>query len=199
MKRKKIVWEKWDDPLKLELDEDTKEESNLEDIRKDRILITSLGAITVKDSSLASRHFDTWLANTNFDITEDIGKKIIKAEGVSLFLPVSRYSFVVGFPTTGLFDITECKKNLQDLLTMEENLPLEFNINDKLDDESLKQIKEKIDSLNNEGVLWCMYIMPNGKFDVVKSVIVNDEFIEKVNLFKNTHKLVGGCIYDNYT
>lgn len=201
--KKKMTWEKWIDPLNSNLStvewpgyED--EENKIHSIdRSDRVVLTKLGAFTLNDSSLASRHFDIWIINTNFPITDSIGQKIVKSEGVSWFLPLTRYSAQVGFPTSGLFDITECKLKLQNTLIMEDKVPLDFGMNDILDEETKKEISEKIEKLNSEDVLWCMYITPNGNIETVQAKCVNEEFTNNVNLLREVHTLIGGYIYTN--
>lgn len=111
---KKIVWEKWYDPLKSSIDdyksvisdafdEHMAHEHVPAEMVLDRafpvrgpILLSNMGPIPIHEGNTPDKIFKFWIAHTNFNITEEVHDKICKVPGVEVCNVWSRYRFRLG-------------------------------------------------------------------------------------------------------
>ena len=156
-----------------------------------------MGLLTVTESSLAGNNFDFWVLHTNFNITEEIGEIICNSTGVDAFLPLTRYRCKIGFPTSGLFDIKEAKLEIQNnIKKLDETKELtEINIDEFFDEETTNKIELKINELKGRTKYWALYVLPNGKMEILEAELPNTAFSAKLKLFEESQKLAGGKVY----
>lgn len=111
---KKIIWERWDDPLKSAIDDyksvikDTFDEHIANEhvppeMVLDRafpirgpILLSNMGPIPIHEANTPSKIFNFWIGHANFYITEDIAETICEVQGVEVFNVWSPYRFRLG-------------------------------------------------------------------------------------------------------
>lgn len=162
-----------------------------------RVINTRLGMLTVTENALAANGFDFWTMHTNFDITEDIADKIIKAKGVDAFMPVSRYRCRIGFPRSGLFNITELKLDIQKMLTEEEDVKISQMIQPMFSDEVQIKIDTKISELKQRSKHWALYVLPNGGMEILESDTPSSAYKNKLSVFEDSQNLIGGRVFQS--
>ncbi len=162
-----------------------------------RVVLTNKGLLTVTESATANSHFDFWTLHTNFDITEDVANKIIKSPGVDAFMPLTRYRCRIGFPRSGLFNVTEMKLHIQKILTEEEKNNIEDLIKPNFTDEAQLKIDDKIVQLKQRSKHWALFVFPNGDMEVVESDSSTSNYKSKLSVLEETQKMVGGHIYQS--
>lgn len=232
--KKKVVWEKWVDPLNGNLNEvewpgheprvkpenieyyDFSENSIA--VKEDgyvdenffknlgnkiyssnplRVINTRLGMLTVTENALAANGFDFWTLHTNFPITEDVADKLIKAEGVDAFMPVSRYRCRLGFPRSGLFNVTEVKLDIQRMLTEEVDEKIEQMAQPNFSDEVQVKIDAKINELKQRSKHWALYVLPNGGMEILEADAPNSAYKNKLSVFESSQNLIGGRVFQS--
>lgn len=130
-KLKKIGWQKYEDNieeqmnspltkllmanfLSYENEELTEEEEPIENEPQPNTLILTVSNQIAEQIQLIS-NFDCWIGHTNFNLTENIKRKINKIEGVEILKIYSRYRFFIGVGK--MFDFTEVRKHIEQELT----------------------------------------------------------------------------------
>ena len=130
-KLRKIGWQKYEDNiedqmnspltkllmtnfLSYENEEEAQEESFSEEENRPNTLILTVSNQIAEQIQLVS-NFDCWIGHTNFNLTEDIKRKINKIEGVEILKIYSRYRFFIGIGK--MFNFTEVRKNIEAELT----------------------------------------------------------------------------------
>ena len=130
-KLRKIGWQKYEDNiedqmnspltkllmtnfLSYENEEEAQEENFSEEENRPNTLILTVSNQIAEQIQLVS-NFDCWIGHTNFNLTEDIKRKINKIEGVEILKIYSRYRFFIGIGK--MFNFTEVRKNIEAELT----------------------------------------------------------------------------------
>jgi hypothetical protein len=130
-KLRKIGWQKYEDNiedqmnspltkllmtnfLSYENEEEAQEENLSEEENRPNTLILTVSNQIAEQIQLVS-NFDCWIGHTNFNLTEDIKRKINKIEGVEILKIYSRYRFFIGIGK--MFNFTEVRKNIEAELT----------------------------------------------------------------------------------
>jgi hypothetical protein len=111
---RKIVWEKWYDPLQSAIDdyksllEDSFQEHfhmghMPDEMLLDRpfpirgpVVVTNMGMVPIHEDNTPAKIFNFWIGHTNFDIDEQVSKKICETPGVEVFNVWTRYRFRLG-------------------------------------------------------------------------------------------------------
>lgn len=180
-----------------ELDEDFFKNlsKKIHSIRPLKIVNTKLGLLTVTENAVADYHFDFWLMHTNFPITEPIAKEICQYPGVDAFIPMTKYRCKIGFPKSGLFNVTEVKLGLQKQLcnpvSKEDLTQIEPIFSADMQD----KIDNKISDLKSKNNYWALFVLPNGSMEVVESESSGSAFQSKLQVLNETQKLVGGRVF----
>lgn len=162
-----------------------------------RVVNTRLGMLTATENALAANAFDFWTLHTNFPITEAVAEKLIKAPGVDAFMAVSRYRCRLGFPRSGLFNITEVKLDIQKMLTEEVAVEVEQLVQHNFTDEVQVKIDDKINELKQRSKHWALYVLPNGGMEILESDEINSSYRSKLSVFEASQKLVNGRVFQS--
>lgn len=169
----------------------------LHSIRPLKVINTKLGLLTVTETAVAGYHFDFWTLHTNFAISEEIAKIICDCPGVDAFIPMTRYRCRVGFPKSGLFNISECKLKIENSICNVENTNIEpENLKMIFADDVKEKIDNKIAELKSRSKCWALYVLPNGNMEILESEIANSVFKTKLKIFEETQKLAGGQVFN---
>lgn len=105
MNEPKIVWEKWQSPLRSidgSIQPSTEEDENYEiepesfnENRKINAIITPVGLIPMNEHTDCDKIFNFWTGHSNFNLTSNIAKIIESVEGVETLDIFTRYRFRV--------------------------------------------------------------------------------------------------------
>jgi len=105
MNEPKIVWEKWQSPLRLISDVTSTPLENDEDYpidvqsfnesHKINAIITPVGLIPMNEHTDCDKIFNFWTGHTNFNLTTNIVKIIESVDGVETLDVFTRYRFRV--------------------------------------------------------------------------------------------------------
>lgn len=212
---RKIVWEAWQDPLNGNLDKFSNFEDDgiaynkfpgeidIEDcdentifaLKNDKIMSTPHGLLSMTENTLAANRFEFWLIHTNFDIRRDFVEKIEKIHGVETIDVFTRYRMRIGFPISGLFNISDIKYNVGQLVKNLNDEDINKNlrvIGAEYGDTILKNIKDIYNQVANSCQYWTIYLSPNGKVEVVKSNDNYQEYCQMAAVVKDVKQMVGG-------
>jgi hypothetical protein len=160
-----------------------------------RVINTKMGLLTVTENAMAGNHFDFWTMHTNFPITEEIGIKICNCDGVDAFTPLTKYRCRIGFPKSGLFNITDVKLDIEKTICNIEKNKLEFDNNTVFSEEIQLNINSKVNELKSNGGYWGLYVLPNGRMEMIESDSLTESFKTKLNVLEESQKLIGGAIF----
>ena len=165
-------------------------------IRPIKVINTKMGLLTITENAVADYHFHFWVLHTNFAITEPIAKIICECPGVDAFIPMTRYRCRLGFPKSGLFNITDVKLEVEKRITKDEKVDINILSGETpLPDETKDKISGKIKELKSHGGYWALYVLPNGNMEVLESESCGDVFNSKLQILEESQKLVGGKVY----
>lgn len=198
--KKKIVWEKWKDPLLSNYDEtewpgfeetEDGDKIPIHTVDKQPVLHTPFGVVSLLGQTMASSHFDFWLMHTNFDITEGFAEVLERIPGVETLEIYTRYRARLGFPRSGLFDIGEIKLNICRLVKESERSAQNEEL-DGLAEDIAHRIIDIRDSVDDKYDYWAILMLPNGNVEIVHSNECNQEYRQKLLELSNTKESVGG-------
>jgi hypothetical protein len=175
MVERKIVWQKWIDPIasqtedvefdSIEGDEYKPYMDSYEKLEKSQknigpVLMGPMGVIPLNENSSPSKIFKFWIGHTNFNLSLPILKQIESVSGVETLDVFTRYRFRISvgrlFKTRNVCsEITQlvCGNKVVD----DPKLPINL-------------IKKQMSKYTH----WAIFALPNGKLDSVGS---NDEYI----------------------
>lgn len=104
--QRKIVWEKWSDPVALHINKRHEDENgNLMVFKEDAFenldldnpcALTRVGVIPYHESNAPSKLFKFWVGHTNFDVSLRVARAIEAEPGVESLDVYTRYRFRVG-------------------------------------------------------------------------------------------------------
>ena len=179
---RKILWEKYVDPLLPKKHEHEEEEEEVGG--SVRMVVSPQGMIPVGDEILLSSKYNLWVGYSNFDITNSVVKTIEDVQGVESLDIFSRYRFRIGIGK--LFDEVQTK------LLIEEVLGCITNSLDNLDDETRECVENMIKEFDKP---WCIFVLPNG--EVMSYVGEELKVKEKLKYFESVQVEVSGNIFSN--
>lgn len=211
--KKKFAWKKWIDPLKEIQKHNAKKISSIspftthisdDDEDDDFVpssgisMFTHLGQLpmAMTDNQFVSDHIDFWIMQTSFGITQDTARIIGLVSGVESVEPLTRYSIRIGLTNSGLFDNEEVKSNIETSLVEFFHHGQNQKVAD-LEPELQNKVKEVRDHLDKYSNYWCLYMLPNGRMEIIKSDKKTEEFVEKVNFLITTCNKVGGKLMNS--
>jgi hypothetical protein len=127
--KKKIMWLRWTDPLRLQETEDPEDsgrQSTLdsfvdaedEGARHVRMISGPYGMIPVGEHGLCSKLYKLWVCHTNFDITPMTARSVEKVPGVEILRIWTRYRMWVGI--ANMFNTEEVQRAIAKELCEEE-------------------------------------------------------------------------------
>lgn len=202
---KKIIWEKWCDPLNSNLDEvewpgfdldENDEQVPYFSNKQLKIIQTPLGFVSALDSSLANTHIDFWIMHTNFDITPEVRDVIITTDGVETFEEYTRYKARIGFPKTDFFKPRNIMSQIQTKIEeLDKNKQL--LITSMFPENTQNKIQETIAFLKERNKYWTIFILPNGNIDLITSEVNDDMYKTKVKEFIEIYQNIGGQIIES--
>ncbi len=198
--KKKIIWEKWKDPLLSNYDEtewpgfDENEDGEKIPIHtadKQPVLHTPFGVVSLLGPTMASSHFDFWMMHTNFDITEDFARLLENISGVETLEIYTRYRARIGFPRSGLFDINSVKSTICRIVKEADRFLQDGELED-IEEETANRIKDMRDNIDDKYDYWAILMLPNGNVEILKSDTCDEEYRAKLFDFLATKESVGG-------
>lgn len=114
----KILWEKWNDPLKRTLDEEKKRNLYDDNYRPDRdfgpSLVTPMGVIPFHEENCPSKVFNLWRGDCDFTFTKGMRRLVANLPGVESIDVQSKYRFRVGIGRA--FDENTVKNLIEETL-----------------------------------------------------------------------------------
>jgi hypothetical protein len=198
--RKKIVWEKWRDPLLSNYEEEEWPGSALDEdgdvipvhtVERQPIMHTPFGMLSVVDDAMASKSFDFWMMHTNFDITDTVADVIESIAGVESLEVYTRYRLRVGFPRSGLFQPREIMHDIKTSI-----LQLDYDKQDQilegLEDKVIHKVVTLRDKIDEKCDYWTIWVVPNGNVEVISSDKFDNTYCEKASQLEQAYALVGG-------
>lgn len=172
---KKINWEKYN--INIQENEQRDYDDDDDDSKKlPTIVQTPFGVFKLNDSLNPFNRFNFWIANTNFNITNEVKDLMDIMEGIEVFTVVSRYQFIVGIGR--LFDERTIKQKIERLLCGEKS--------------GLKAI------LNSTYKYWTMYQFPNMNLDYYGSNNLTDVKL-MLSYYSEAQKISNGRIFKSDT
>lgn len=120
------------------------------------------------------RRFELWIANCNFQITNQILEEISACEGISAVKCLSRYSFIIGIERT-FFSFSGVRRILNEILNLSE-----------FEDRDMITYEESEEILISGR--WAAFIHPDGRTEriTLEEFDTEDEFDQYIQLLKNT-------------
>jgi len=201
--RKKFVWEPWEDPIdpadpfavnsaSQPWDDDYEE---MEAKKSFPMAHTPFGFLPITENNKASNRFDFWVLHTNFDLTEDITDIVDSIPGVETAEVFTRYRMRIGFPRSGLFNVGEVKKQIQDAIIEADQRQYVAQLM-LFDAEIIHKALATCKDLSRTADYWGIYVVPNGNMSIVKAQEQSDypQFKEQLRVFKTAQQLVGGQV-----
>lgn len=208
MKQRQIVWSNWIDPLQEEIDE-TEEEEGYNDSYDDKpsgkvhkLLSTPFGVLPLQPSMLASKDFYFIVLQTNFNLDMPLIQKIEKIDGVETLDIYTRYRARVGIPKSGLFDIEQVKREIEEALIpypYVENPVINEILVNKFGAELSNNILKHIKQICPKYEYWLLYVIPNGELDL--NIFENYQQVkEKIEFYEQVEINVGGhlLVYNDF-
>lgn len=176
--------------------------SKIHSVKPIRIAHTKFGLLTVVETAVAGYHFDFWILHSNVEFTkEDL--EILKAiDGVETTNPMTRYRMKIGFPKSGLFDVSSVKREIEKSLKERFELAKQAETNiipfeKSFSDEIVVKVNDKLTELKSKSGHWLLYVLPNGKMEVYESDFLGKSYQEKHQLYSQSQKLLGGHIFNS--
>ena len=203
---KKMVWERWIDPLGSNRDEFPSFDEPKEDAaglptkapKPIPFLQTPMGPLGLEEQSLASNRMEFWVLHVSFDVTPECIRTVAVVLGVDSVEALSRYRMRIGFPRiTGgappIFQSNETKARiatalLKSLYEDQDVLLQEF------DEDTCKHTIEVRNSLDTKHEFWCLYVLPNGSMEVATSNQLDTQFKDHLQQMNLIQSMVGGVV-----
>jgi hypothetical protein len=220
---KKIVWEKWIDPLNsnlTDIDPSVKDgivfneqpinkivqQSIGSDVEGDEevifslkpnnnVIMTPYGMLSLTEHNLACNQFDFWVMHTNFNTSSQVINQLNSIDGVESVIPLTRYRTIIGFPKSGLFNVSKVCKNIetkiQDSFLDNQNINL-LIMNNFSPDTILKiiNLRKKLDVTHD---YWLIYTMLDGQ---IFSYSIDNEitYQQEVDKYIQIQHFIGGVL-----
>lgn len=218
---KKIVWEKWVDPLQSSieatqamLDEEENDEEAYPDenseyddeyikasplkplgmgIKKFPIISTPFGMLSPSEHAFASSQFDFWVMHTNFDINEGIATLLERMPGIETLEITTRYRARIGFPKSGLFKPRDVMAKIQKLIS---EISWYENVEklDGLPTDVIEKVMSTYNEVSKKYNHWCILVLPNGSIDIVGCDDLNEDYNKKLESFRLTQEFTGSYL-----
>lgn len=176
--------------------------SKVHAVKPIRIAHTKFGLLTVVETAIAGYHFDFWILHSNIEFNQEDLKVLKEIDGVETVNPMTRYRMKIGFPKSGLFDVSSVKIEIEKSLkeryelakTEETNIiPFEKSFSDEI----VIKVNDKISELKGKSGHWLLYVLPNGKMEVYESDFLGKSYQDKHQLYSQSQKLLGGHIFNS--
>lgn len=175
-------------PEKKGFDED--DEENVNEILNSMPTITQtpFGLFKLDDSMHPFKDFKFWMAHLNFKLTKKmfniLNNKIV---GIEVLIPISPLRFLIAVGEQ--FEFSEVQAEINDALcgpSIESKIAIIEN------EEIENKVKELINQISSSDNKWAIYVLPNGSIDY--SLEQQEDFDEKIALYKESTKLTGGVL-----
>jgi len=132
------------------------------------------------ESSDVFNNLNFWNANTNFDIDAKVKHTILQTPGVEVFTILSPYRACIAIGLA--FDEDKVKRKIgRRLGCYKKGMVIPTDVK-----------RLELD-LQDEGNLWCIYVLPNGKYEYF-STKDKKEHSSMVNSYKNAKEKIGGKV-----
>lgn len=199
---KKVVWEKWKDPLLsnqqetewpgYDLDEDG-EKIPIHTPMQQPVIQTGFGMLSLMNDMSASSRFDFWVMHTNFDITEDFAFMIESLPGVETMEVYTRYRMRLGFPKSGLFKANEIMNNITELVK-QLNIEKTKALLQGFDEDTAQNVVDMTAKMSEKYPVWALWVAPNGKCDVIGADTNDDIYNNHLQTLYSACDEVGGQV-----
>lgn len=170
--------------------------SEVHSIKPLRVVHTKFGLLTVTESTVANYHFDFWILHSNKEFTADDAEIICKCPGVDAFMAMTRYRVKLGFPKSGLFNLSEVKAGIVEALK-EQEVTLTTRPEELFTGELKEEVDSQLANLKAKGGHWLLYVLPNGSMEAFETENINEKYREKLKFYESSQKLVGGHVFKN--
>jgi len=198
--KKKIVWEKWKDPLLSNYDEtewpgydldENDDKIPLHTAERQPVIHTPFGMVSVVGDAMAFNAFDFWIMHTNFNLTEGIANAIEQTNGVETMEICTRYRARIGFPRSGLFQPRDVMHAIeQAIYDMDHEIQNQLFVG--LETQVVHRAMATRDKVEKKFEYWAMWIVPNGNIEVLGTDTMDEQYRQKFNTLKQAHVSVGG-------
>lgn len=192
-----------DDDMDLDLEDDNDEDDedgysenrvHLPDMKK--VIVGPFGAFEVSNFTSPYKDHLIFTGHTNFVLTRSIVDIIDACEGVDALRVPSKYTFHI---SVGLgFDIEEVLGNIESKL----GVIGDFTDDDDVNNDLSKIIADLVKELT-QYKMWAFYVMPNGEYETAFTNSEDqdeiDDFMNKVEMFKECKKISNGIFFSNET
>lgn len=191
--KKKIIWQKWEEPAEHDHDHDNEDEDfDMEDDEGGKpypVIRTEYGHfISVKIHAPLKNDLKLWVGNANFDIGHKEKDIIEDVDGVEILDIFSAYKFRVGIGLA--FEDKIVHKRIEKLLCERyDNVFLTKQ-------QSIDIKKHRID-LKARELPWILYILPNGGYESF-SCKSEEEYDKMVDQYIEARKCLGGKLMLGY-
>ncbi len=187
MARRRIFWERYVSSVEQQLDAPDDENG----AKVTPVTFSPHGLIPITSPMLYTKHLDMWTGHTNFDITEDIIFGLNEIPGVEVLMPITRYSFRVGFKTKArLFNLDDIKTDIEILCKTKDDVMSGFTPKQR---ELIREEKKIVES----SPYWLIFIFPNGHIYSVASEIYSKEYVKKQKVLKDAQEKIGGTLLES--
>jgi len=200
MKKYKVKFEKFVDPLNSNVDEvewpgfnltADGEEVPIHAAKMQQVLSTPFGVLSMMSNTMACEQFDFWWMHTNFDISPAIRDIIKQVPGIETLEVQTRYRARIGIPKSGFFKSPDVMAEIQNILTQKrrttQNELLSGLPNDIVS--TVIDMRDKIDDVHDN---WGILVLPNGHIETIITDKNDNEFRSKIQILISTQSLVGG-------
>jgi hypothetical protein len=206
---KKIIWEKWVDPMGVgDDDEFLPEKDYLNDFEKGEQIdregregvvykarpaaITSFGFIPINSYNDPAKAFDFWIGHTNFYIGNKTKDIIDNTPGVEIFDIFGPYRFRIAVGKAFKFkDVRVAIEARLMALNIKQKAITESTIN--LDPNLRTKVIGKISELKEDNSYWIVYVLPNSEMEISLPKDL-ETFQKRKNILDETRQLAGGIL-----
>lgn len=205
---RKIIWEKWADPMGLREEEGYDEfideaslseyERTESDDKKTSVYkarpaaLTTFGLIPINTHNDPAKAFEFWVGHTDFYIGEKTATIIDETPGVEIFDLFSGYRFRISIGKA--FNFRDVRVALETRLQVLNPPKVKLKDAQLPIDPSLKEkIFAKVDEIKKVSDYWVVYVLPNSELEV--SLPKDSEtFKRRKKILSDTRELAGGFI-----
>jgi hypothetical protein len=143
------------------------------------VILTPLGILPIKPFNDATKMFNFWMGETNFNLGKNRRAIINNVPGVEILDVFTRYKFRIA--VGNLFKFQEVRQSIEEAL----------GIKQWVMSEKVKDVIKHVSS----NPYWAVYVLPSGQMDIATSLEQTEDFTEKINGYMEMRKTMGGTIF----
>lgn len=215
--KKRIIWEKWENPAVFTLKDfkqmstflfgDTYRDNNGnmqvlnndhieddDDENEPKMTVLHGSPIPFNPKTDIGKSFHIWIGHTNFNLNPKITNILNKFPGVEILRLLTRYRFLIGFGKAFLTQEDDpLNKNPDSVFDPTRKIREEIStFFENIGDVDIKESSST--SIPVRPKYWIEYTLPNGKKKLVTSEENTEEFQRWMEVLKEAQQIVGGSI-----